>query len=629
MGMADSQTFRLWLQQIHTLRQIFGVTEPTRVDLQHWRAFLNVASNICKAEAVFAMGKALEHVGGVLAQSDEAKPHGQQLLNDSFVDVMLPRADEAGFAIRYPNPLQGENATLVVLRCPTANPIYLVLVFGQLDRSTLQEALVRGQMIADVIGDPPTSTTLITTNQQERVPPSQPDIAPQLELLTEVYRSSHFQTAAYALVNGIASNQGQVDQVVFGWRDGAYMRVRAMSHYERFERQTDTVKLFEAALEEAADQETAIAWDANIAASSSVGVITLAHRQLQAHLASASLFTFALNDAKGRPQCALMLVNYHQDIPKTVLEPVHFLLQTVLPRFEHLAFQDQPWPKKIRDWLMEFIQGLFGRDNLLVKSATLTAVFFLLASMLVTTTYRVDANGQFVTDQSRVITAPFDGLVSQVWASSGDEVRAGGALAELDTQDLMFQLAELQAELQRYSSEADKARASFNSVDLGIATARSEQVRARIERVRFMLSQSRMNAPLEGVVVEGDRRDLLAAPVSKGQVLFRVAATDGLYLSLLVPDADIRYLEAGQRGSFALISQPNVRIPIEVTVVVPQAVVEPGQGARFRVLATIEDSPQDWWRPGMTGVAKIEVGSRSWFWVWTHRLINRLRLALW
>lgn len=634
--MADPQTFRAWLNQLHSLRQIFLGAEPAHVGLNHWRQLLQVAADICKADGAFACGDALRAQGGWIAQSDETLRRTQALLETPAFAAFLARSDALGYAVRHPNPHEAERDTLIALRCPTRQPCYLVLTLAQAGREAVQEALVRGQMLADVITDPPVQVP--STMSAPDVPaPAQPlahsvarpDITPLLDLLTEVYRSSHFQSAAYALVNGIAGHSDRIDQVVLGWRDGAYMRVKAISHYERFERQTDTVKLLEAALEESADQERAIAWGAQTPVDDGLAGITLAHRQLQAHLSAASLFTFPLNDARGRPVCTLMLVSYRQDVPDDRLEPVHFLMQTVLPRLEQLAFQDQPWPKRWRDVCMERLQRFLGRDNLLVKSATLSLGVLLLASLVFTTAHRVDANGQFVTDQSRVITAPFDGLVTQVWVSSGDEVGPGLPLAELDTQDLMFQLAEFQAELQRHLAEADKARASFSSVDLGIAMARAEQVRARIERVRFMLAQARLESPLQGVVVEGDRRELTAAPVTKGQPLFRVAATEGLYLSLLVADADIRHIQVGQRGSFALISQPSVRIPMEVTAVVPMATVEPGQGARFRVLASIHEDPRDWWRPGMTGVAKIEVGRRSWFWVWTHRLMDRLRLALW
>ena len=38
---------------------------------------------------------------------------------------------------------------------------------------------------------------------------------------------------------------------------------------------------------------------------------------------------------------------------------------------------------------------------------------------------------------------------------------------------------------------------------------------------------------------------------------------------------------------------------------------------------------EDWWRPGMAGVAKINTGQRSLLWIFTHRLEDFLRMKLW
>jgi hypothetical protein len=40
-------------------------------------------------------------------------------------------------------------------------------------------------------------------------------------------------------------------------------------------------------------------------------------------------------------------------------------------------------------------------------------------------------------------------------------------------------------------------------------------------------------------------------------------------------------------------------------------------------------SPEEWWRPGMTGICKINAGDRSLLWILTHRTVEFLRMALW
>jgi hypothetical protein len=43
----------------------------------------------------------------------------------------------------------------------------------------------------------------------------------------------------------------------------------------------------------------------------------------------------------------------------------------------------------------------------------------------------------------------------------------------------------------------------------------------------------------------------------------------------------------------------------------------------------VDGGPESWWRPGMSGLCKLEVERRSLFWILTHRTVDFLRLKLW
>jgi len=49
----------------------------------------------------------------------------------------------------------------------------------------------------------------------------------------------------------------------------------------------------------------------------------------------------------------------------------------------------------------------------------------------------------------------------------------------------------------------------------------------------------------------------------------------------------------------------------------------------FLLRAEITDDVASWWRPGMSGVAKVDVGPRNVFWILTHRTVDFFRLLLW
>jgi hypothetical protein len=54
-----------------------------------------------------------------------------------------------------------------------------------------------------------------------------------------------------------------------------------------------------------------------------------------------------------------------------------------------------------------------------------------------------------------------------------------------------------------------------------------------------------------------------------------------------------------------------------------------GQGNRFTVRVALQSPPESWWRPGMSGLALIDAGSRPIIWIWTHKAIDAVRLWLW
>jgi len=82
------------------------------------------------------------------------------------------------------------------------------------------------------------------------------------------------------------------------------------------------------------------------------------------------------------------------------------------------------------------------------------------------------------------------------------------------------------------------------------------------------------------------------------------------------------------RGEMALASRPQERFPLRVTRVEPVAVAKDKKNV-FMVKAAFSGERQDWWRPGMSGVARIAAGKRSILWILTHRTIDFLRLRLW
>jgi hypothetical protein len=129
------------------------------------------------------------------------------------------------------------------------------------------------------------------------------------------------------------------------------------------------------------------------------------------------------------------------------------------------------------------------------------------------------------------------------------------------------------------------------------------------------------------VVVEGDLRERIAAPVKQGDALYKVARLDSLYAEAEVPERDVKEILGKARGEIAFVARPRLKYPVTIETIEPAAMTKK-DGNVFLIRLKLERA-EDWWRPGMTGLCKLSVEKRSLFWILTHRTVDFLRMKLW
>ena len=205
---------------------------------------------------------------------------------------------------------------------------------------------------------------------------------------------------------------------------------------------------------------------------------------------------------------------------------------------------------------------------------------------------------------------------------------AGEVLLTLDNRELLLEEVAAAADGSRYAAEAEKARAESRLAEMRIAQAQADQAQARLKMVRQRLDQAEMRAPFGGVVVDGDLKDRIGAPVKQGDPLLKVARLDRLHVQLAVAERDIHLVKEGAPGYLAFASQPHLKFPMRVERVEPAAVTR-DEGNVFLVRCSFAVGVQPWWRPGMTGIAKVRAGWRTTLWMVTHRTADYLRLRFW
>jgi RND family efflux transporter MFP subunit len=281
------------------------------------------------------------------------------------------------------------------------------------------------------------------------------------------------------------------------------------------------------------------------------------------------------------------------------------------------------WLETGREWMRRQLER---EPRLRVALAGLALLVVLLPGV-VRTEYRVRADATLEGLVQRAVVARIDGYIAEASVRPGDAVRQGQELGRLDARDLELERDRWAARLDQMRREHREARAAHDRTQAAIADARVREAEAQLRLLREQLGRTRLVAPFDGIVVGGDLSQLLGSPVEKGQVLFEIASLDGYRIILQVDERDIAHVAPGDPGRLALSALPGQVLPVRVRRVTPVALAEDGRN-RFRVEATLE-GPAPALRPGMQGVAKLSVGERRLAWIWTHGLLDWVRLRLW
>jgi multidrug efflux pump subunit AcrA (membrane-fusion protein) len=278
--------------------------------------------------------------------------------------------------------------------------------------------------------------------------------------------------------------------------------------------------------------------------------------------------------------------------------------------------------------MKEALAKLLGVEHTFPKLLGLFACVALAFLIFGQWSYRVEAPFMLKTDDLAFLPAPFDGYIHEVHVKVGDRVNVMSPLLSLDIRELLLEESTAIANQNRYAREAEKARAQNALADMRVALALEEQAKARLKMVRYHIDRAQVKTPFAGIVVEGDLKELLGAPVRKGDVLFKVARIEKMYSELKVDERDVQEVSQGASGEIAFVSRPDLKFPIRVERVDPVAIAEEG-GNVFLVRGLFREETAAWWRPGMSGVAKIDVGERNLLWILTHRTVDFLRMWLW
>ncbi len=444
-----------------------------------------------------------------------------------------------------------------------------------------------------------------------------------LQLLATVEAHERFTEAATAFATELAITFG-CERVSIGLSGRRHVKVEALSHATEFRANQGLLRDIGAAMEEAIWQGATLIYPLPEGAQPRVD---RAHADLAQRHGSAWISTVPL--VKSGQPCGAITLERNNPEPMgraeiTLCENIGALLGPLLAIKRTV---DKPWPAKLAAALREAIAPLFGPGHLAVKAGGATTLAVLLGAAFISVDYRVSAPARLEGAVQRVLAAPADGYLKQTHVRPGDRVKEGQLVAELADEDLKLEERKAQSEVSQLENSYGTALVKQDRAEVAILGAKLEEARAQLALAQARLQRTQVQAPFDGVVITGDLTQSLGAPVKKGEALMTVAPEHDFRVILEVDERDIADVKLGKAGSLALSALPADTFPLEVNRITPVATTGPGRNY-FEVEAKLRAKTEQL-RPGLAGVGKVEAGSRSLLWIWTHRISDWTRLTLW
>jgi len=449
-------------------------------------------------------------------------------------------------------------------------------------------------------------------------------VATVMELVALALQEERFLSAATALVTELATRL-RCDRVTLGFLEGRHVKIRALSHSAQFGKNMNLMRAISGAMGESVDQEDVLVYPEPEQESSRV---LHAHEQLARSHGDRAICTVPFTRPDGRAFGALTLERSAAEFfDQDTVDLCDSVAALAGPVLDEKRRNDRFLVLKAWDSLKTQVQRLVGPSHAIYKVVAICLLTLVALFTFATGRYRVTAKTALQGEIQRVVAAPFRGFIAEAGVRSGDLVKKDQLMCALDDRDLRVDRARVTSEREEHLVEHRKAMAARDVAAMNVLTKKVQQADAQIELLDEEISRTRIAAPFDGIVVSGDLSQALGAPVDAGQVLFQVAPLDSYRVVLKVDESDIRQIVVGQSGELVLTALPHETLPIRVSKITPVSVSEEGRNY-FEVEAELAQAKSRL-RPGMEGFGKIDVDRRRLIWIWTHRLVDWVRLRLW
>jgi len=451
-----------------------------------------------------------------------------------------------------------------------------------------------------------------------------------LQLATSVSTAEGFDQGARAFCNELAGRSG-ASRVSLGWVKGTKIKIVALSHTEQFDKKQDVIIQLEKVMEECLDQEEVVQFDPD--GQTSTPNVTRTAAAFSRALGNLVVLSLPLRNHTEITGVVTMEFDAKRRIATNAAEALTVATDLLGPQLYDRFQNDRYIVTKVGLSIRDGAKAVAGPKHMMAKSLIVLSVAALAFLFLYRPMYHVSAPFSFATVEKRVMCAPFDGYIGDIGMINGEKVHAGmpvtkgQLLMSMDTSELKLKKAEAVAREGTARRQEAKAHAEQKDADSLIYRTQAEAAKAEADLYVNEISRAELRSPVDGEILKCEVEDKKGAPTKIGEVLFEVAQRDQLRVEINVADRDIQFVKAGANGTLATSTLPSESWPFTVHHIVPLGEAKEGSNV-FTVFADVPKLDAGW-RPGLTGEVRIDVDKKPLVWIWTHRLVDFLRLKLW
>jgi membrane fusion protein, multidrug efflux system len=221
---------------------------------------------------------------------------------------------------------------------------------------------------------------------------------------------------------------------------------------------------------------------------------------------------------------------------------------------------------------------------------------------------RINAVANLVALQGVHLTPQLPGQVTALYFHSGQHVRKGQRLLQLDNSNQLAQLASDRAAVELARAYYERARRLFRAhaaseADVQAAHAKYQTATAAVAGDRATLAKLAVSAPFSGWL--GVRQVSLGQYLSNGTEIVALNVWDPLRVQFAVPQGEIALIQVGQTVRIGVDAFPGQNFIARVTALGSEV----DANSRNVTVEASLPNPKNLLRPGMFAQAELLVGA--------------------